>query len=228
MKNVIQDTDCRGFIPHGVMAEWDLVRRFGRDMMQVVKRMFFAVQKPEAVRRSLDIILKKSQDEATLLLGGTTALFAGGEDATPEDSIAMAGYLMHFLGGGPKNLEFTAIISPSHIQNFFISNLGMLCKGHSTLRSAAINLDKIVKTSEKRFIDLFRSYRVHLSPNGLEEELQTLLHTPNNICLVLWQGWLGMLAYYNSCRVRRLGIEATEEWVQFVLAQDSYLLPVRC
>lgn len=106
----------------------------------------------------------------------------------------------------------------------FLSNLALLCKGHSTLRSAAVDIDKIIKTSEKRFVDLFNSYRVHLSPNRLEEELQTLLHTPNNICLVLWQGWHGVLTYYNSCRVRRLGIEATEEWIQFVLAQDSDLL----
>jgi hypothetical protein len=113
MKHVVQDTDCRVFLPHDVMAEWDLVGRFGRDMMQVVKQIFFVIQKPEAVRRGLDVILKRSQDKAALLLGGAVALFGSGEDATPEDSIARAGYLMHFYGGGAMNLELTATIPPS-------------------------------------------------------------------------------------------------------------------
>lgn len=110
------------------------------------------------------------------------------------------------------------------VQGFFANNLGMLFNGHAKLRSAAIDLNKIIKTSEKRFIDIYSVYKAHPSVGRLEEELRKLLHNPNNICLVLWQGWLGMLAFYNATRVRRHAVEAADEWKQFVMAQDSDLL----
>jgi predicted ribosomally synthesized peptide with SipW-like signal peptide len=85
-------------------------------------------------------------------------------------------------------------------------------------------LDKLRDTSDNRFLALFEAYKTHNSVDRLEEELRKLLHKNENICLVLWQGVVATMAYWNARKAVQFGIEAPEEWIQFALAQDSDIL----
>lgn len=80
---------------------------------------------------------------------------------------------------------------------------------------------KLAETTEKRFLAMYETWKGHPNPDILEVELRKLLRTPSNICLVLLQGNLATIAYWNACKVREFALEAPEEWIQFILAQDS-------
>ncbi|RXW15741.1 hypothetical protein EST38_g10110 [Candolleomyces aberdarensis] len=115
-----------------------------------------------------------------------------------------------------------AAVSMALVKNSTLTALDALPEGHTKLRAAAVNYDKLAETSSRRFFNLFEVFMgSQQSTTLLEEELKKLLHKSENIALVLWQGSLAMLAYWNAFKVLEFVIESPEEWLQFVSALDS-------
>ena len=110
------------------------------------------------------------------------------------------------------------------MHKLILDAFGSLCKGHAKFRGANIDSERLIETSDKRFLSLFEAYRAQPSMDRLHGELRKLLHKSENICLVLWQAVLAMLTNRNACKVLRFGIESPDEWIQFILAQDSDIL----
>ena len=115
-------------------------------------------------------------------------------------------------------------LSQTEMHKLILDAFGSLLKGHAKFRAATIDSDRLIETSDKRFISLFEAYRAHPSADRLEEELRKLLHRSENICLVLWQAALAMLTYRNACKALQFGIVSPDEWIQFVSAEDSDIL----
>ncbi|TEB21130.1 hypothetical protein FA13DRAFT_164848 [Coprinellus micaceus] len=198
-----------------------MVERFSGDLMNAVSRCFLAIDKPDGVRQALlDIILSGTDQEsiANTVGEGLTSGLASKEKSI-EEKIVIMGFVITVMHG----MGVVQGMAPAEMRTFIHLFMVTLSLGHSALRGAKVQEAKLAQTSAKRFKDLFDGYKVRPGQDTLEGELQKLLHTPNNLCLVLWQGALAYLAYNNACRVRKFMIGAPDEWLQFVLARDSDL-----
>ena len=58
----------------------------------------------------------------------------------------------------------------------------------------------------------------------LRNELQELLSSdPNNVALVVYQGFFATISRLNSAKVLPRAREAPEEWIRFITADDDYI-----
>jgi hypothetical protein len=103
---------------------------------------------------------------------------------------------------------------------------------HKHFRSPRVDLTKLIKTSQERFLQILDGFQLMDNPNGarrvsnvqIQQELQKLLHTSkNNVALVAFQGIIAFLSLWNASRVLLQAREAPEEWIRFVGAEDDEL-----
>lgn len=105
---------------------------------------------------------------------------------------------------------------------------GDLIEAHQHFRSQAATYSRLFQTSQDRFMRLFLKYSQNenadraLTDTLLRDGLLGLLHSNrNNVSLVVFQGFLAIVAQWNCCRVLSRAREAPEEWIKFVVADDD-------
>ena len=108
---------------------------------------------------------------------------------------------------------------------FALMNMADITEAHQHFRSPAAQFWELFQTSRGRFMRLLRQYKKAepvdqhvLLQNGL---LGLLRSNSNNVCLVVFQGFLAILVRWNCCRVLSRAYEAPEEWIKFVIADDD-------
>ncbi|KAJ2931062.1 hypothetical protein H1R20_g6027, partial [Candolleomyces eurysporus] len=224
--NVLQDLECSVFLPSRLAKEWELVVQFSSDLLQSVAQIFFDIREPKRL-----VQLRNTFSELST------------PDEDVEQGVVRWGYIVKASSGAPERLRamsdmnsdgmflssmiikhLLAFRQQTEVHQFVLHAFGTLCKGHSKLRAATLDYEKLRATSDKRFLSIFEAYKSHPSTDCLEEELRRLLHKSENICLVLWQAVLATMAYWNACKALQFGIESPDEWIQFILAQDSDIL----
>ncbi|RXW22520.1 hypothetical protein EST38_g3344 [Candolleomyces aberdarensis] len=216
--NVLQDLECSVFLPSKLAKEWELVAQFSSDLLQSVAQIFFDIQEPKRLVQLRDIFSEgmKRKDKS---FGDLSS-----PDEDIEQGVVKWGYVVKVTSGAPERLRVISDMNSDEVHDLVLNTFGTLCKGHSKFRAATLDYGKLGETSDKRFLSIFEAYKAHPSTDRLEEELRRLLHKSENICLVLWQAVLATLAYWNACKALRFGIESPDEWIQFILAQDSDIL----
>ncbi|KAJ2929929.1 hypothetical protein H1R20_g7185, partial [Candolleomyces eurysporus] len=206
--------------------EWELVVQFSSDLLQSVAQIFFDIREPKRL-----VQLRNTFSELST------------PDEDVEQGVVRWGYIVKASSGAPERLRaisdmnsdgmflssmiikhLLAFRQQTEVHQFVLHAFGTLCKGHSKLRAATLDYEKLRATSDKRFLSIFEAYKSHPSTDCLEEELRRLLHKSENICLVLWQAVLATMAYWNAYKALQFGIESPDEWIQFILAQDSDIL----
>ena len=90
---------------------------------------------------------------------------------------------------------------------------------------------ELLNGSHKRFLRLLGQFQSQENANG--EEINALLQTElrkslesnqNNIALVVCQAWLAIYPLWNSSRILSRARVVPVEWIQFMAADDDYIL----
>jgi hypothetical protein len=98
-------------------------------------------------------------------------------------------------------------------------------EAHQLLRSPAVTKSQLMRTSGERFRGLFKSYLENHDISPIRVQLQALLNPrPQNVALVVTQGVYAFFARWNAERILARIRKAPEEWIEFVVAEDDYVL----
>lgn len=105
-----------------------------------------------------------------------------------------------------------------------------LTTAHQHYRSQKVEAKKLLATSQDRFLLILHQYHSSAaspafsgSHPSIRNELKNLLqpNKANNVTLLVYQGFLGTTALWNSVRVLSRAREAPEEWIGFVNADED-------
>lgn len=98
-------------------------------------------------------------------------------------------------------------------------------KAHQHYRSPRAVPERMLTTSQERFLRLFRAYQAHSAgiETTINSELQDLQRNSNNIALVLYQVFIGLTVHWNAGRIIGRSREVPTAWSRFVSADDDYI-----
>lgn len=109
-------------------------------------------------------------------------------------------------------------------------NIHDIFSAHQHYRSSKVEVNRLYSTSQDRFLLMLREFEASTastafmhSHSTIRNELKKLLQPDkaNNVALVVFQGFLGTFALWNSLRVLMRAREAPEEWIRFLAVDED-------
>jgi hypothetical protein len=95
---------------------------------------------------------------------------------------------------------------------------------HRHFRGPGVDPTIFRTTSASRFYDLYESYRMTPDPVLVRNKLQAYINSnTKNVALVVAQGLLAQLTGHNAAKILERAVEAPEEWLHIVAADDGLM-----
>ncbi|KJA28613.1 hypothetical protein HYPSUDRAFT_34056 [Hypholoma sublateritium FD-334 SS-4] len=121
-------------------------------------------------------------------------------------------------------------LSFEYFHTYVVTNMKDITTAHQHYRSNKVEIGKLYSTSQDRFLLMLREFQPSVASNAfvnshpaIRAELKKLLqpNKANNVALVVFQGFLGTFALWNSLRVLTHAREAPEEWIRFLTVDED-------
>ncbi|PPR02184.1 hypothetical protein CVT24_011372 [Panaeolus cyanescens] len=208
-------------LPNAVMymsdeekGKWKRLERFSKAVIRAMVRIIQNIKEPAF----LVAALKKLPTEHKAKLQGSLAMNSVAE------KLAACYYLCYVLSKKRiDNMEF------DYFHMFTRMSLGDLTLAHQFFRSPRAEATKLFCTSQDRFIRMFNE----CSGDGQTEEQmedavakqlgKLLFNNPNNVTLVVFQGFLSIVAQWNCARILTRSVVCPVEWLDFVAEDEDQI-----
>ena len=218
------------YMPKAIMKKWQRLERFSQALQDAMNSALEGLYEPADFVLSLWNLpedYRSSFRDSGISMRTTTERLA----ACVHLYRALSTKELIEMDFDSKFLLFTKILSNNRLlgfHTFALMNMEDLTEAHQYYRGPAVESWKLFQTSQDRFMRLLRKYKKaenagrNLVDAILRDGLLGLLHyNPNNISLIVYQGFLATVARWNCCRVLSRAREVPEEWIKFVIADDD-------